>query len=160
MSPTAFDPELDLKISRVIAAPRRAVWDAWADPRSLEQWWIPAPAKCRVVDLELRPGGAFRTEMSMDEAAFQPHIDGCFLAAEEEERIVFTTALDGSWRPAGDGLLITAEIALSDHPDGTEYSAIVRHRDRAGRDQHDDMGFEEGWGTAIGQLSGFVGSRT
>lgn len=159
MSPTEFDPETDLTISRVIAAPRTAVWDAWADPRNLEQWWIPAPARCRVVDLDLRPGGAFRTEMSEDGKAFEPHLDACFLAAEEGERIAFTTALDGSWRPTDGGLLITADITLVDHPDGTEYSAVVRHKDRAGRDRHDEMGFEEGWGTAIAQLGAFAGSR-
>ena len=43
------NPELDLTISRVIKAPRPVVWSAWTDPASFEQWWIPAPAKCKVV---------------------------------------------------------------------------------------------------------------
>jgi uncharacterized protein YndB with AHSA1/START domain len=33
-----FDPDLDLTISRVIKAPRQAIWNAWADPRNLEKW--------------------------------------------------------------------------------------------------------------------------
>src|SRR3546814_13445767 len=43
-------------ISRHIAAPPSAVWDAWSDPAKLAQWWIPAPIICRVDQLDLRPG--------------------------------------------------------------------------------------------------------
>ncbi|MCY1077070.1 SRPBCC domain-containing protein [Archangium lansingense] len=60
MNPT-FNPELDLTISRVIKAPRAAVWRAWTDRASFEQWWVPAPARCKVLEMDLRPGGAFVT---------------------------------------------------------------------------------------------------
>ena len=91
----ATGSELDLTISRVIAAPRSRVWRAWADPARLAQWWIPAPAACEVVALDLRPGGAFETRMSEDGGEFQPHLSGCFLDVVEGERIVFTNALLG-----------------------------------------------------------------
>lgn len=42
------DPARDLQISRLIKAPRPAVWRAWTDRTSFEQWWVPAPAKCEV----------------------------------------------------------------------------------------------------------------
>ena len=32
-----MNPELDLTLGRVIKASRAAVWNAWTDPRSLEQ---------------------------------------------------------------------------------------------------------------------------
>lgn len=60
----SFDPSLDLKISRVIKAPRSVIWRAWTDPASFEQWWVPAPAKCKVLEMELRPGGSFVTQIS------------------------------------------------------------------------------------------------
>lgn len=56
-----FDEARDLRISRIIKAPRAAVWAAWADPASLAQWWLPAPSRCEVVALELVPGGGFVT---------------------------------------------------------------------------------------------------
>jgi len=148
-----FDPTLDLTISREIGAPRQAVWDAWTDPRKLEQWWLPAPATCRVLDLDLRPGGAFRTEMSEDGQEFRPHLDACFLAVEEGTRIAFTTALDGNWRPADGGLAMSAVMTLSDRPGGTLYEAIVMHGNAAERRRHEEMGFEDGWGTVIRQLA-------
>lgn len=155
---TDFDPTLDLTISREIAAPRQSVWDAWADPRKLEKWWLPAPAKCRVISQDLRAGGAFRTEMSEDGGEFQPHIDGCFLAVEEGTRIAFTTALDSEWRPADDGLAISAVITLSDRPGGTLYEAVVMHGSAAERQRHEELGFEDGWGTVIRQLAELVES--
>ena len=66
MSRELFDPELDLLVERVIRAPREAVWRAWTDPRQFEQWWVPAPAVCRVERLEVRPGGAIVTRFSED----------------------------------------------------------------------------------------------
>src|SRR4051812_26757360 len=46
-------PELDLTVSRIIRAPRAAVWSAWTTPASFEQWWVPAPARARVERMEL-----------------------------------------------------------------------------------------------------------
>ena len=48
-----LNPALDLTTSRIIKAPRSAVWSAWTTPKSLEQWWVPAPAKCKVLELDL-----------------------------------------------------------------------------------------------------------
>ncbi|CAH0314045.1 MULTISPECIES: SRPBCC family protein [Nocardiaceae] len=154
---TSFDPELDLSISRIIAVPRETVWDAWADPSKFEKWWIPAPTLCRVDAWDLQPGGAFRTLMSEPGGDFEPHIDGCFLAVDHQERIVFTNSLVEGWRPAPQ-LFMTAVITFADHPDGTEYRAHVMHRNVEDRKMHEELGFEDGWGTVIGQLAALVES--
>lgn len=153
------DPSLDLTIARVIRAPRAVVWSAWTDPASFEQWWVPAPARCRVAEMELRPGGAFVTDYSEDGGAFTPHLSACFLAVEEFERIVFTNALTGGWRPA-ENAFMTAVITLRDHPDGTDYACHVMHKSTADRDRHEELGFFDGWGTVIAQLAALVERRT
>ncbi len=149
------NPETDLTISRIIKAPRAAVWGAWSNPRSFEQWWIPAPALCRVVAMELVPGGALRTEMSENGGAFGPHLDACFLAVDEGRQLVFTNALTAGWRPA-EQPFITAIISFADHPEGTEYNSHVMHKNPADRAMHAELGFFEGWGTVAGQLADFV----
>lgn len=146
------NPDLDLTISRVIKAPRQAVWNAWTDRASFEQWWVPAPAKCRVREMDLRPGGAFMTQISENGGDFKPHMSACFLAIDDLERIVFTNALVGGWRPAEQPFM-TAIITLQDHPTGTEYVAHVMHKSRADRDTHEEMGFYDGWGTVTEQLA-------
>ena len=146
-----------LTISRLIAAPPSAVWDAWSVPENLAKWWIPAPIECEVVTLDLRPGGGFVTRMREAGAAdFQPHVDGCFLDVVPEERLVFTTVLTEGWQPAEPWLALTAILTFEAQDGGTLYSARVLHKTPEDSAKHDQMGFYEGWGTAIGQLAGLL----
>jgi uncharacterized protein YndB with AHSA1/START domain len=152
---TQPNPDLDLTISRIIKAPRAVVWSAWTDRASRAQWWVPAPARCKIVEMDLRAGGAFTTQISEDGGAFVPHISACFLAVDERERIVFTDALVGGWRPAEQPFM-TAIITLQDHPMGTEYVGHVMHKNNVDRAMHEKMGFYDGWGTVLAQLAQFV----
>jgi uncharacterized protein YndB with AHSA1/START domain len=151
----SFDPKTDLEITRLIKAPRNVVWQAWTRPEQFAQWWIPAPALCRVVAMDVRPGGALLTEMSEDGSAFGPHMDACYLAVEEGRRIVLTNALSGGWRPAASPFM-TAVITLDDHDQGTAYRAHVLHKDAETRAWHEEMGFFDGWGTVAAQLARLV----
>ena len=151
-----LNPDLDLTISRIIKAPREAVWSAWTDPVRFAQWWIPAPAKCQVDAMELRPGGAFITRMSENGAPFEPRMQGCFLAVDSLERVVFTTALIGGFRPVAAALRMTAIVTFAEHESGTMYAAHVMHESGADRDMHDQLGFQDGWGTVIAQLAKLV----
>jgi uncharacterized protein YndB with AHSA1/START domain len=144
--------DLDLIISRIIPASRSIVWSAWTERANFEQWWVPAPAKCRVLEMDLQPGGSLLTQICEDEGEFMPHFNGCFLAIDELERIVFTNSLIADWRPAAEPFM-TAVITLKDHPRGTEYVAHVMHRNKADRDTHEEMGFHDGWGTVTRQLA-------
>lgn len=150
-----FRPETDLEITRIIKAPRSVVWQAWTSPDQFAQWWIPAPALCRVVQMDVRPGGALLTEMSEGGGAFGPHMDACYLAVEEGRKIVLTNALSGGWRPAASPFM-TAVISLDDHDQGTAYRAHVLHKDAETRAWHEEMGFFDGWGTVAAQLAALV----
>ncbi|KFA94032.1 polyketide cyclase [Archangium violaceum Cb vi76] len=158
MSPSV-NPELDLTISRIIKAPRSAIWRAWTDRASFEQWWVPAPARCKVQEMELRPGGSLVTLLSENGGDFVPHLRGCFLAIDELERLVFTNSLVGGWRPAEEPFM-TAIITLREHPQGTDYVAHVMHKSNADRTMHEKMGFHDGWGTVMEQLARLVERRS
>lgn len=149
------DQTRDLIITRTIKAPRRRVWEAWTDPAKFAQWWIPKPALCRVVEMDVRPGGAMVTEMSEDGGPFGPHLSGCYLEIVDGERLVFTNALLRGWRPAPQPF-ITAVITFEDAGAGTDYRAQVMHKDPADRQIHEDLGFHDGWGTVIRQLAELV----
>ncbi|QYC41983.1 hypothetical protein Nocox_21895 [Nonomuraea coxensis DSM 45129] len=151
-----MNPDLDLALERVIRAPRATVWAAWTDPAALARWWVPAPARCRVDRLDLRPGGGFVTRLSDDGGAFVPHMDACFLAVDDLERIAFTNAIDSDWRPAApDPIAMTATITFGEHPQGTDYRVLVRHGDPQARELHAKIGFADGWGSVTGQLAAF-----
>lgn len=149
-----IDPQLDLTLSRVIRAPRALVWRAWADPDRFAQWWLPAPTQARVDRLELRPCGALITRMSDDGIEFLPHMNALFLAVEEEHQLIFTNALDSTLRPANPApVAMTATITMRDHPDGTSYEVVVRHRAPEDRALHEELGFFDGWGSVTDGLT-------
>lgn len=141
----------DLRLSRVLRAPLADVWRAWSDPNEFQKWWTPAPVKTTLKKFELRPGGAFHTIMTLADGSEMDGGEGCFLEVVPEERIVFTDALCGGWRPNEESFF-SAIITMEDHPDGTSYTAVALHKNDADRQKHADMGFLDGWGKCISQL--------
>ena len=140
----------DLTLSRIIKAPRSAVWKAWKDPEHFVKWWAPMPVITKSDKHELYPGGGFDTTMTLEDGTVECVV-GCFLEVIENERIVFTDALQGGWRPNED-TFFSAIITLEEHPDGTLYTATVLHKNEEDCQKHEDMGFYDGWGTALEQL--------
>jgi uncharacterized protein YndB with AHSA1/START domain len=146
----------ELAIDRFINAPSAKVWNAWSTPEHLAQWWIPAPIECKVVKLDLRPGGGFETRMREGPGEFQPHVEACFVEVIPEVRMIWTTVLSEGWRPIEPWLALTAIITFEAEGAGTRYTSRVLHRSATDAQKHDEMGFQDGWGTAISQLAKFV----
>lgn len=149
------DPKLDLVLERVVDVPRELVWSAWTVPEHVMQWFTPAPWTTADCEIDLRPGGVFRTVMRSPEGREFPHV-GCYLEVVENQRLVWTVALAPGYRPSGDATEVpafTAIISLEPHGQGTKYRALVLHKDEAGRKKHEDMGFHEGWASALDQLT-------
>lgn len=148
------DPRLDLVLERVIDVPPELVWAAWTRPEQLKAWFTPRPWTTVDCEIDLRPGGIFRTVMRSPEGEDHPSV-GCYLEVVENERLVWTDTLGPRWRPAEEPFM-TAVITLEPHGGGTRYTAIAMHRDEAGRSKHEEMGFHEGWGQALDQLVAHV----
>jgi len=149
-----MDPELDLTLARRIAAAPAAVWRAWSEPALFERWWLPAPMRCRVERFEAVAGGALVTSLSEDGSVFVPHMDARFLEAEPSRRIVFTNAIDASGRPAvPEPIAVTGAFDLLADGDGTLVRVVARHASAEARALHDELGFAEGWSTALAQLA-------
>jgi uncharacterized protein YndB with AHSA1/START domain len=155
----AFDPRLDLHFERIVDIAPKAVWAAWTTPELITQWFTPAPWTTTECEIDLRPGGLFRTLMRSPEGQTFPNV-GCYLEVLPERRLAWTSALGPDFRPAdlpADGLAITAIIALAPHGQGgTRYTAVARHQNEAGRLRHEAMGFEQGWGKALDQLVALI----
>lgn len=150
----------ELTISRYIDAPPANVWKAWSTPEHLAQWWIPKPIECKVLKLDLHAGGGFHTLMREGDGEFQPHVEGCFLDVVPERRLVFTTVLAEGWRPIEPWLALTAIITFDPEQSGTRYSSRVLHKSVEDSRKHEEMGFQDGWGTTIDQLAAFVAAQS
>jgi uncharacterized protein YndB with AHSA1/START domain len=155
----SHDASLDLELTRVVEAPVARVWAAWTTPEHLMKWFAPAPWSVASCEIDLRPGGVFRTVMRSPEGEEFPG-NGCILEVEVERRLVFTDALLPGYRPAPESFF-TAVISMEPTgPDGryTRYVARALHADPEARKRHEDMGFHDGWGAALDQLVDLVGS--
>lgn len=143
--------EFELSIERTFDAPVWAVWKAWTD--HLAEWWAPKPWTAKVIEQDLRAGGKSVIEMRGPDGEGGP-MDGIFLEVVPERRIVFTNALDGDWNPRTPyPVPIVGYFEFTDLGNGkTGYRAGSRHWTKEAMEQHDAMGFSEGWGICAAQF--------
>lgn len=150
-----INPELDLVLERTVDVKPEQVWAAWTRPEHLKHWFTPAPWKTVEVELDLRPGGMFRTVMQSPEGQDFPGL-GCVLDVVENRRLVWTSALEPSFRPSPKGsdeeMFFTAIVSIEPAGEGTKYTATAIHRNPEDKKKHEEMGFHEGWGKALDQL--------
>jgi uncharacterized protein YndB with AHSA1/START domain len=157
------DPKLDLVLERVVDVPPELVWRAWTEPEHLKKWFTPVPWQTVGCEIDLRPGGIFRTVMRSPEGLEFPNV-GCYLEVVKNERLTWTNALEPGFRPSGGAsdpatcgaIILTAVISLEAQGKGTKYTALVMHKDEGGRKQHEQMGFHDGWGKALDQLVAYA----
>ncbi len=152
------DPELDLVLERTVDVPRELVWKAWTTPEHVVKWFTPAPWRTVDCEIDLRPGGIFRTTMRSPEGQDFPHL-GCYLEIVENEKLVWTNVFGPGYRPiklatgeSCDTFPFTAILTFAPRGQGTRYKALVVHGDVESCRKHAAMGFHEGWGKVLDQL--------
>jgi uncharacterized protein YndB with AHSA1/START domain len=142
----------ELVLTRVIDAPREALYRAWTEPELLKQWFAPAPLTTPVAELDVRPGGANLIVMKTPDGQVMPN-RGVYLEVVPNEKLVFTDAYASPWTPS-ERPFMTVILTFDDLGGGqTRYTARVRHWSVADREQHEQMGFHQGWGLCADQLA-------
>jgi uncharacterized protein YndB with AHSA1/START domain len=81
----------EMTYTRVSEAPRELVWKAWTEPEQLARWWGPRgiSTPLETIEVELRPGGAFRLTMVSDAEGTEFPTEMEFREVAEPERLVF-----------------------------------------------------------------------
>ncbi|MBI2302069.1 MAG: SRPBCC domain-containing protein [Armatimonadetes bacterium] len=87
----AATTEHELVITRVIDAPREAVFKACTDAGSLMHWWGPKGYTMSECHLDLRPGGEFRYALRSPESG-EMRAKFVYHKIVEPERLVFSLA--------------------------------------------------------------------
>lgn len=152
-SPTTPMSDRELAISRTVDVPPARLYQAWVT--QLPLWWGPHGTTIPVCEMDLRPGGIFRTVMRMPDGSEYP-TKGVFLEVLENQRIVFTDAFAEDWQPSRD-IFFTAISTFEPLPnDRTHYTARALHWTVANRDKHEKMGFHQVWGESLDRLSALV----
>lgn len=152
-TPHTIDPNRDLELIRDVAVSPEAVFAAWTDPESVKQWLAPRPYSVPLCEIDLKPGGGFRTVMNDPDGEQMADSTGCYLEIVPNERLVWTSALTTGYRPQDESMPFTAILEFQPNGSGgCTYRAIAVHQDPAGLKQHEEMGFHDGWSTVVDQL--------
>lgn len=141
-------------IERVVDLSPEQLWAGWTDPALLTQWFTPAPWTTPEAEVDLRPGGVFRTVMRSPDGETNEGA-GCYLEVVEPHRLVWTAALGPGYRPndfTAGGFPFTVFLTFEPLAEGTRDTARVVHATPEHAAEHAAMGFADGWGAALDQL--------
>src|SRR4051794_19829125 len=86
------DPALDLVLEREIPIAPAEVFRAWTDPERLKPWFCPKPWLTTEAEIDLRPGGIFRTVMRGPAGEVADNA-GCILEVVPNRKFAWTGAL-------------------------------------------------------------------
>ena len=141
-----------LSIARRIDAPPSALWRCWTEPALITRWFVPPPWSVARAEIDLRPGGTCLVVMRDPDGNEMPN-PGVYLEVVPERRLVSTDAYVRAWVPAARPFM-TLELTFSPvESGGTDYLARALHWTSQAREEHERMGFREGWTTTTEQLA-------
>lgn len=82
-------PAWELKMDRLLDAPRERVWKAWADPEQIKRWFAPRPFTLSVEKIVFKTGGSFDMTMHAPDGHRYP-FSGRYTEVTEPSRIAWT----------------------------------------------------------------------
>lgn len=160
--------EKEFVITRVFAAPRALVFQAWTEPRHMAQWWGPHGFTNPVCEMDVRPGGSWRIVMRAPDGSEHP-ARGVYREVVPPERIVWTidhSELPEEWHdlvnPNRDktrgkpALEIVATTTFEEQGDKTKLTIRLRFESDAVRDALLKIGMNEGWSQSLERLEAVV----
>ncbi len=134
-------------MTRLFAAPRRLVFEAWTKPEHVVHWWGPYGTSLSVCEIDFRPGGKYRFVLRGQDGN-EYGFGGEYREIVPPERLVSTFRFDGA--PEGEALVT---LVLVEEGGQTRYTETVVHKTVAHRDAHLASGMEEGAGQTLDRLA-------
>jgi uncharacterized protein YndB with AHSA1/START domain len=164
-------PGKALVLQRYIAAPRELVFQAWADPKQMGQWYGPTGFTCPVCEGDVRLGGAWRLTMRAPNGDDYP-LTGTYVEIDPPRKLVIDISLENH-PPQWHEMIRDYRVKLGESPDAPEglVRMTVELEERNGgtwltvtdsfttlseRDAHRDLGAVEGWTQTVDRLAAHV----
>lgn len=104
----------EIRITRVVNAPRERVWEAMTNPRQVSQWWGPNGFSTRIETMEVKPGGVWKHVMRGPDGTEYPN-KSIFREVVHPERLVLSVSGGSKGRP---GVSFDATWTFEDIGDG------------------------------------------
>lgn len=141
--------EGSIKIVRAFDAPCTLVWQTWADPKMLAQWFGPRGFTSSVPEWDFRVGGALRIVMHGPDGNDHP-MKGVFTEVNAPARLDFTNiALDGDGNHLLEG---DAVVTLSESAGKTTMVLTSHMVGRVPMAPQMLAGMEAGWTQSIDKM--------
>ncbi len=137
-----------LTIERSFDAPRRLVWEAWTEPKHLAEWWGRG-MDVHIEEHDFTVGGKWKYIMPMPDGS-EFISEGVYAEIVEMEKIVSSA----EFRPMTEGVIFTALFA--DDGDKTKFTFSVLHPTVEYKQQQEQMGFYNGWGSVFNVLEQYL----
>jgi uncharacterized protein YndB with AHSA1/START domain len=159
MSVTSVDKDFDSLTLTLVAefdAPPERVWQLWADPRRLEQWWGPPGYPATVEGHDLSPGGEVTYYMTGPEGE---KVRGWWRVTSvgPPKSLEFTDGFaDQDGTPSEDMPTMTVQMQLTEHDGGTRMVLRSAFDSREHMDQLVSMGMEDGLRQSVGQMDALL----
>jgi uncharacterized protein YndB with AHSA1/START domain len=152
-SPEPAADQRELVITRTFDAPRHLVFAAWTDPKHIVQWWGPRAHPGTHIEMDVRPGGAWRNCLTSVETGQQLWQGGVFLEVVPPERLVFTFA----WEEEGErGLETVVTVTFAEQGGKT----LMTMRQAPFATDSSRSGHSEGWNSTFDRLVDFLAAQT
>jgi uncharacterized protein YndB with AHSA1/START domain len=159
MTVTSIEKDFDALTLTVIAdftAPVEKVWDLWADPRKLEQWWGPPNYPATFVQYDLTPGAVVTYYMTTPERE-RYHGFWRINAVNPPTTIEFNDGFgDQDGNPAEDSPVGEVSVTFSATDTGTRMTMLSRNSTPEQFQQVLEMGMEEGLRESVGQMDALL----
>ena len=143
---------LELRIERIIRAPRERVFRAWTDPKQAVQWWGPKSYPATFLEMDVRVGGRWVGKLrSVADGTVLSH-HGVFREIVPPSLISFTF----QWDAEGErGMETLVTLTFEDLGGSTRFTLHqAPFITAAERDGH-----IEGWNSALDRLERSAGAR-
>jgi|SRR6185312_16151027 len=149
----------EIMIVRTFNAPREKVWQAWTDPKQLQEWWSPRGFTTPVAEVDARVGGNIYIVMLAGEglgqmSGMKAPMRGTFTEVTEPERLVFSNnAVDES-----DNVLLSGTTEVTFEDEGGKTKMTIRASAEGTAPMTDMMlaGMEQGWNEQTDKLGEFL----
>ena len=138
-------PTRDLTMTRVFDAPRALVFKAWTDPDHAMNWWGPRHHPAVHIEMDVRPGGAWRHCLRSTETGKDLWHGGVFREVVAPERLVFTFA----WEEEGERGLETVVTVTFVERDGKTRMTFHQTPFQSGGERD---GHQGGWASTFDRL--------
>jgi uncharacterized protein YndB with AHSA1/START domain len=142
-----------LTIEKTFNAPLQLVWDAWTQSEHILKWWAPNGMNIKVIQHDFKVGGRWKYSMIMPDGN-EFISEGTYKEIVALKKII--TSAD--FKPMTEN--VELQTYFEADGDKTKFTFSVIHATPEYCKKQEEMGFYNGWGSALNRLETILEALT